>query len=209
MLVLQIFNQDPFLLVKHRTQQPLGSPFDPKIHESNAQNAFYLVAKYRDEWVVHTQAMRVLNLQLSTLEDHLLGSFRSLPLVGPDIDFAASPYRAGPSVQKISGVMCYQGELWMDDTVGAFRGRGLSAVLGRFAFLTCLMRLSPDYIFGFVARLVIFKGLAERMGYMHTEPSCIRWRQNDSDLLLEGFMVWMSRVDLKFVMTIQLLDLAA
>ena len=82
-------------------------------------------------------------------------------------------------------------------------------MLGRFAFLTGLMRLSPDYIFGSVALPVIFKGLAERLGYMHTEPSCIRWRQNDSDLLLEGFMVWMSRVDLKFVMTIQLLDLAA
>ena len=203
------FNQYRSLLLKHRPQQPLGPPFDPEIHELNAQNAFWLVAKDRDGRVVHTQAMRVLNLQSTTLADHLRGSFRSFPPVGPDIDLAASRYRAGLSAQKISVVVCYHGELWMDDTVGAFRGRGLSAVLGRFAFLTGLMRLSPDYIFGSVALPVIFKGLAERLGYMHTEPSCIRWRQNDSDRLLEGFMVWMSRDDLKFVMTIPLLDLVA
>ena len=65
------FNQYRSLLLKHLPQQPLGPPFDPEIHELNAQNAFWLVAKDRDRRVVHTQAMRVLNLQSTTLTDHL------------------------------------------------------------------------------------------------------------------------------------------
>jgi len=56
---------------------------------------------------------------------------------------------------------------------------------------------------------MIFKGLAERLGYMHSEPASIRWRLNNKDWPLEGFMVWMARDDLKFMMTIPLIDLVA
>jgi hypothetical protein len=203
------FNAYQLLLLEHRSQQPLGPPFDPKIHQLNAENAFWLAARGSDSRVIHTQSMRVLDLKSSNLENHLRESFRDFPPVGPDIDLAASRYRAGPGAQKILGRVCYHGELWMDDSLGAYRGSGLSAVLGRFAFLTCIKRFSPDYVFGFVARSMIFKGLAERLGYMHSEPASIRWRLNNKDWPLEGFMVWMARDDLKFMMTIPLIDLVA
>ena len=38
------FNAYQLLLLEHRSQQPLGPPFDPKIHQLNAENAFWLVA---------------------------------------------------------------------------------------------------------------------------------------------------------------------
>ena len=203
------FNKYRRLLLEHRPQQPLGPPFDPNIHQLNAKNAFWLIAKGPDGAVIHTQAMRVLDLKSFSLADHLCESFRGFTPVGPDIDLAASRYRAGPGAQKICGTVCYHGELWMDDRLGAYRGSGLSAVLGRFAFLICVKQLSPDYVFGFVARPVIFKGLAERLGYMHSEPASIRWRLHNKDRALEGFMVWMARDDLQFMMTIPLVDLVA
>jgi GT2 family glycosyltransferase len=39
--------------------------------------------------------------------------------------------------------------------------------------LTAMQRWNPDYIFGFMARTVAFKGFAERMGYMHNEPGAV------------------------------------
>ena len=55
--------------------------------------------------------MRVLDLKSFSLADHLRESFRGFTPVGPDIDLAASRYRAGPGAQKICGTVCYHGEL--------------------------------------------------------------------------------------------------
>ena len=57
------FNKYRRLLLEHRPQQPLGPPFDPNIHQLNAKNAFWLIAKGPDGAVIHTQAMRILDLK--------------------------------------------------------------------------------------------------------------------------------------------------
>ncbi len=124
----------------------MGPPFDPEIHKLSAQNALWLAVKDRDEWVVHTHTMRVLNLSSSMLLDHLEGSSCSFAHVGPDIDLAALQYWVGSIAEKIRSAVVYLGGLWEDGIVGALRTPRLSAVLGRFTFLACLMRLSPDYI---------------------------------------------------------------
>ena len=48
------FNKYRRLLLEHRPQQPLGPPFDPNIHQLNAKNAFWLIAKGPDGAVIHT-----------------------------------------------------------------------------------------------------------------------------------------------------------
>ena len=57
-----------------------------------------------------------------------------------------------------------------------------------------------------MAQPFIFKGLAERLGYMHSEPVSIRWRLHNKDRALEGFMAGMVRDDLQFMITIPLVD---
>jgi hypothetical protein len=92
---------------------------------------------------------------------------------------------------------------------GQFRGSGLSCVLGRFAFMTALRRLSPDHIMGFMLKPVAFKGFAERQGYMHAEPGALRWYKNGEPDPMETFMVYMSDEDIRFVLDMPLNELVA
>ena len=75
----------------------------------------------------------------------------------------------------------------MDDRLGAYRGSGLSAVLGRFAFLIVCQAVVTGLCFRVCGSVhVIFKGLAERLGYMHSEPASIRWRLHNKDRPSKG-----------------------
>jgi len=45
-----------------------------------------------------------------------------------------------------------------------------------------LQHWDPDHIVAFMVKAVAYKGLAERTGWMHTEPGALNWylRGNDS-----------------------------
>ncbi len=196
------------LLAEYRPEQPLGPPFDPQLNDISASNAFWIVGRDPTGRVVHTQAMRLIDLQGQTLESYLREGFRAFPPAAVDLDMQRSRYRAGPGAGRITGRVCYHGEVWLRPDP-AYRGTGLSCVLGRFAFMTAVLRWMPDYVFGFMPRGVAFKGFAERQGYMHAEPGVLRWVPRDSDKVLEGFMVWMSREDIRYVMGMPLNELVA
>ena len=97
----------------------------------------------------------------------------------------------------------------MGGAPGQYRGTGLSCVLGRYAFLVAMQRWSPDHVIGFMPKPVAFKGFAERQGYMHAEPGCLRWFIRGEDSPLEGFMVYMSNEDIRFMLDMPLRELVA
>jgi hypothetical protein len=72
------------------------------------------------------------------------------------------------------------------DKYGLFRGNGLSTILALYGLLKAMQRLTPDYIFGFVARNVPFKRFSERLGYIHNEPGALRWYRKGSDMPMGG-----------------------
>jgi len=47
---------------------------------------------------------------------------------------------------------------------------------------------------------VAHKGFVERQGYMHAEPFALRWFVKDNPNPLEGFLAYMSREDMHFVL---------
>ena len=120
-----------------------------------------------------------------------------------------SRFKAGPGAKRIAGKVCYHGEVWMGGAPGQFRGSGVSSILGRFAFLTALQQWSPDYVFGFMPKPVAHKGFVERQGYMHAEPFALRWFIKGKADPLEGFLAYMSREDLHFVLDMPEADLEA
>ncbi|SEW04648.1 hypothetical protein SAMN05444851_1067 [Aliiroseovarius sediminilitoris] len=185
----------------HRAHQPIGAPFDPKRHEMNEHNGFWIVGWNEQGTLVHTQAMRRFNLGGLTLSDYLGQNFRDFPPVGLDLDMERSCYQPGPGARRISGKTCYHGELWVkgDDR---YRGTGLPGLLARFALATCVLRWSPDHIFGFMPERHAFRGLAEREGYMHTDPSALAWYPKGSNAPLKGFMTYMSRDDLSHLISL-------
>ena len=95
----------------------------------------------------------------------------------------------------------------MSDKPGLFRGNGLSTVLARYGLLTAMQRWNPDYIFGFMARTVAFKGFAERMGYMHNEPGALRWFRKGSDMPMEGFLSYLSNEEARYLLEMPVSDL--
>ena len=197
------------IIEKWRPNQKIGAPFDRRLHDLDKSNCFWMVGRDPDGRVIHTQAMRLIHLGRESLGDYMRESFREFPPVLPDLDLPRSRYRAGPGAKTMRGDVCYHGEFWIDPEGGQYRGSGLSTVLGRFAFLTATARWAPDYIFGFMAQSVAFKGFAARHGYMHAEPGALRWYRENNDTPLEGLMVYMGREDIRYLMSLPVQDMAA
>lgn len=189
------------LIKRHRPNQGLGLPFDHRANSFSHQNAFWIAGWNEKSKLVHTQAVRLIDLLGMTLSNYMSKRFTDFPPVGLDLDFIRSRYNPGPSARRIYGTVCYHGEFWLSDE---YRGTGISSILARFALATSLLRWSPDFVIGFMPRPIAFKGLAEREGYMHSEPGCLYWHQTGTGKVLEGFMVWMGREDISHILTIPL-----
>lgn len=185
---------------EQRPEQPLGDPFNLEKQELTHENAFWISGWDRQGRLVHTQAIRRLQIETS-LADFMAKGFRQFPPSGFDLDKARSTYMPGPGARGIRGVVCYHGEAWLRAGKGGFRGTGLAGVLARFAMTSAVLRWSPDYIFCFVPEALAYRGLVEREGYMHTDPGALTWQLRDGQQL-RGFMGWMGREDLTHMMGI-------
>ena len=188
------------ILATERPQQVLGAPFNPDVHNLNSGNAFWLVGRDSEGELMHTQAARLIDLKKQNLSRYMLKKFREFPPAIPDLDLQRSRYRAGPGANRITGRVIYHGEVWMGDEPGRYRGTGLSTVLARSGLLVAMQRWNPDYIFGFMAQTVAFKGFAERMGYFHNEPGALRWYRQGVDKPLEGFLTYLSNEDTRYLL---------
>lgn len=191
------------IVEKHRGEQPLGPPFDPEKTFLPKSRGIWVVGRNAKGTVVHTQAMRLLDLCDQTLARYLSARFAEFPPGGMEVDLAGSWFRPGPGAAQISGRAVYHGEMWLADD-SAYRGRGLIDVLARFAFLTAMLHWQPDHVFGFILRPVARRGLAEREGYMHTDPYCLSWKVAGRNQPLDCNMVWMALNDLRHVMHVPL-----
>lgn len=185
----------------HRHHLPLGMAFDPAKRNLNADNGFWIVGWDQDGTMMHSQAMRRLGLGHRCLSDYLAQNFQKFAPPGVLLDMAQSQYRAGPGAQRINGDVCYHGDLWVSPS-DRYRGTGLPGVLARFALASCLLRWSPDHVFGFMAEHHAFRGLAEREGYMHCEPGALVLHPIGADRPVKGFLTYMSREDLTYLMDI-------
>lgn len=203
------FEQYRSLLAEGRPDHILGAPFDPDLNDLNEKNAFWIVGRSENGTMMHAQAMRLLDTGVSSVGEFFRYNFKKFPPPGCDIDFQRSRYRPGPGAQRMKGRVCYHGEVWMGGEPGQYRGSGLSGVLGRFAFMTALQRLSPDHIVGFMLKPVAFKGFVERQGYMHAEPGALRWYKTGAEHPMETHMVYMSDEDVRFVLDMPVSELVA
>ncbi|SFT14388.1 hypothetical protein SAMN04488040_3423 [Sulfitobacter marinus] len=203
------FNEYTEILKEARPGHLLGMPFDPKLHEMNEDNAFWIVGRNAKGDVMHTQAMRLLDLGGTSLAEYLRRSFTEFPPPGVDIDLQRSRYRAGPGAQRIAGTVAYHGEFWVGTTPREFRNAGLSSILGRYAFWQSIQHWNPDHIIAFMQNSVVLKGFPARHGYMHTEPGTLRWFLTGQDTPIEGFMAYMSNEDLRFILEMPMSDMAA
>lgn len=192
-----------------RPDQMLGAPFDPDIHELTAANALWMIGRNAEGEIIHTQALRMLDMAGMTIAEYFTRRFREFPPPVPGINLKRSRFRAGPCAKRSRGRVCYNGEFWIKPGEATFRGQGLSCVLGRFAFFQAMQHWDPDHMVGFMAHQVACKGFPQRLGWMNTQPGALRWFLEGKDTPIEGFMTFMDREELHYVLELPLNDLMA
>ncbi len=197
------------ILAEARPDHILGDPFDPNLHDMTPENAFWIVGRTSEGKVMHTQALRMLNLDGLSVGEYFTRSFREFPPSGVDLDLRRSRFRAGPSAKKMRGTCAYQGEYWIAPGNNGLRGRSLSGVLGRYAFVQAIQHWDPDHITAFMVKATAMRGLAEQGGYMHTQPGALRWYIRGNETPVEGFLLHMDRDDLHFVLNLPIKEFVA
>lgn len=195
------FSEYASLVSSQQQQQLVGLPFDYRKNNLQPDNGFWIAGWDENGALVHKQAVRVIDLAGLSLAGYMARKYIDFPPSGLDLDMVKSHYNPGPAARRILGKVCYHGDFWLGED---YRSTGLVSVLARFALATTLLRWSPDFVIGFMLRPVAFKGLAEREGYMHSEPGCLFWHCADNDAVLETFMVWMAREDISHLLTMPL-----
>lgn len=186
---------------------PISPIFDRQVCDINASNGFWIKGTADNGEIVHLQAVRLETLNDKTLAEHLYQHRDIYAPPGVEVDLEQTDYAACPSSRRITGRVCYHGELWLKGGPGGYRGHGLTAALPRLALALAHMAWSPDYMFGLVHPLAACKGLAAREGYMHLEPGGILWHRKDQSEVYDEWLVWMSHHDLEHLLRFPPLDL--
>ena len=186
-----------------RSTQPeratLYPMYDAACSYVDRTNGFWIKGTDENGELVHTQAMRLIDLAGVTLADHLRMHRHIYMTPGDADDPSRFEYSPSPACQKITGKVCYHGELWLKNGGGkGFRGTGLTSILPRMAMVLGHMEWSPDFIFGFMYPLAACKGLAAREGYMHMEPGV--WHSPGEPESFSEWIVWMAREDVGHLM---------
>ena len=198
------FGQYKTLLKEARPDHKIGVPFDPDIHDFSDGNAFWIIATDTRGAIVHTQALRLLDLSGISLADHLQSQFTAFPPPSIPLDLDKSNYRSGPGAQRMTGRIAYHGEFWIGGSAGQFRGSGVSTLLSRYGFWMASQHWDPDHIFAFIVNAVAHKGLAARTGWMHTDPAALQWYPRNGQPVIETVMAYLHREDIQYLLDLPL-----
>lgn len=177
---------------------PMYPMFDPACSYVDRTNGFWIKGVNDKGELVHTQAVRRLDLSNCTLAEHLELHHQKYAVRGPGIDIARANSNRTPAWQNIMGTVCYHGQLWLKGGKEGYRDRALTATLPRLALALSLMEWSPDFIFGFINPMLACTGLAAREGYAHMAPGI--WFVPDGHDADQAWIVWMSKHDIEHLM---------
>ena len=203
------FDEYSEIVAKERPMQKLGAPFDPTLHGLNKSNAFWMIGRNEDGELIHTQASKRVRLSGRPLSNYLLRQFRAFPPPLPGVDLDSSRFRATPGTHRIAGTAAYHGEFWVAPERGKYRGVGLAPVFGRTGMLEMMRRWDPDWIYGFILNIVAYKGFGARIGYLHLEPSVLKWIVDGREEPIDTFLAYNSREDLEYLLDIPLNEVVA
>ncbi len=185
-------------------ETPLDPIFDPVQSDVAERNGMWLLGRNRKGEIVQTQAIRSLNLQDRTFRDYLKQQIADIRPDGFDVDVKKTKWRLSKQAAAITGNVFYHGGLWLRKD---FRGGSLATLITRYLLARAVSELEPDFFVGLQAPYTSCKGLAAREGYMHMEQRSILWNLKDQPGELEDWLVWMSREEAEFNLTIPPADL--
>lgn len=190
-------------------QQPdrhaISPIFDPQESDVTAANAFWLVGRDAADEIVLTQAIKLVRVGDAGFLEHMQNNLSDYRPKGDRLDISKSQMNLTDRAAKLSGDLCYYGELWIKKT---YRGSCLTAIMPRLMFAIAISKWSPNVVFGIMEPLAACKGLAAREGFMHLEQGGLHWWDNTTSETFEEWLVWTTRDDFIFNMRVSLEMLA-
>jgi hypothetical protein len=130
---------------------------------------------------------------------NLAREFESLRVFYGNPDLAPDGERcdcAAPMAERITGTVCYHGEIWVRGKDPDLRGQALSGPLSRLLLGLVLARWNPDYVVGFGYDWTVYRGVSMRYGYWHAQPGAVHWVRPYRDQPLDAWLLWLTRQDL-------------
>ncbi|WP_306115082.1 MULTISPECIES: hypothetical protein [unclassified Roseovarius] len=174
---------------------PIYPMFDVASSYIDHTNGFWICGFSPCGELIHTQAVRLLDLDGVSLAEHLKTHRHKYitPDSTPDPDLT---FFSGPeALQTITGKVCYQGEFWLRaNGLGGPRSQGATSLLSRILLEIMASAWSPSYVFAFVPKKLAAKGAHLRYGYSHCEPG--HWLGPDQQVTEEDHLIWMGVNDL-------------
>ncbi len=169
--------------------------FDVASSYIDASNGFWICGFGPGGELIHTQAVRLLDLSGLSLAEHMDTHRHKYitPDTTPDPDLT---HFTGPeALGRITGRVCYHGDFWLQPNgLGGMRSQGATSVFSRILFEIVHFRWQPDYVFALVPQQLATKGAHLRYGYSHCEPG--KWVGPDKQTTDVDYLVWMSAADI-------------
>ncbi|MGJ8583413.1 MAG: hypothetical protein ACSHXD_04910 [Marinosulfonomonas sp.] len=176
-------------------RSPVYPMFDVASSYIDKTNGFWVCGFNQANELVHTQAVRLLDMSGGSLGQHMnIHRHKYItPNSTPDPDLT---FYSGPrGLKTITGRVCYHGEFWLPARgLGGPRSQGMTPLLSRLLFEVMHRTWKPDYVFALVPKQLGSRGAHLRYGYNHCEPG--RWIGPDQQVTEEDYMVWMNSEDL-------------
>jgi hypothetical protein len=185
------------IILENRSMQDVAAQFNSKNYFLNKENSFWVLGRDADDVLVHTQALKSVYLHGSFLGEYLKDFFRSFPPVGIPVDLDSSSFSMSPGAKSMCGNVMYHGDLWLTDDP-KYRGTNINSLLNLLVISLTYLRWRPDYVFGFVAGTLAYRGLTVRESYLHCEPDVVNWKLSNGTNF-SGHMVWNSLEDIEYV----------
>ena len=179
-------------------RHPVNPAFNPDICTLDESKAFWVIGYNADNEVVHTQAIKLLEMEGSSLAEHLESHTSDYRSEGYDFALEETEIYLSPEASQISGTVTYHGEVWIKAGKGGYRSGSLVTLLTRWMMLKALLEWTPDYMIGLQAPITTCRGLGIREGYMRTEQRTLVWHLKNGEPPIEDWMVWMTRDEAEF-----------
>jgi hypothetical protein len=184
---------------RHRAQQsdrkPIYPMFDVERSYVDHTNGFWICGFDPDGELIHSQAVRLLDLQGASLAEHL--KIHRHKYITPDStpDPDKTTYMGPRALETITGKVGYHGDFWLRSKgLAGPRSHGATAALSRILLEMVGLAWGPSFMFAFVPKALAAKGVHLRYGYSHCEPG--RWVGPDQQITDEDHLIWMSSGDM-------------
>ncbi|WP_085905869.1 hypothetical protein [Kiloniella majae] len=166
----------------------ISEPFSPEYFDILPKEGVWMRGYDHNGKTIHTSALRINDLGDVTLAEYWLKQLKRL--------HGGQPAKTScPGAKKITGKVVYQGDVWLHKD---HRGNDLGGLFFKLGLVTALLKWDPDYVYGFVAEKLIFKGFAARGGYVHCEPAGSHWSQTPN-VDPKDWLVWMGKDDVHYL----------